>query len=551
MKKTVSLILALLLVFSLAACGGGSGQNADDDATKKKSGSATSEPESQTEAAQPAQAGPADVQTELSGYTLSVQPMDHERESEPTFNGLHEGVPLEYGTDDVRLNVAVSDSQSGDKVFDIFVRDAYPSSFVQEGNPITGKLRARLGDQWMFSLRGNLEEDEDFYIYNVADNKLIPLDSSALVRFYGDRFLLHAAVYSEEALSAAYLYDWSGNIVTGYIEVADLTESGGYLYMLRFNEPIELHRVPVTVLADHNADPTSQKVCDLGSYYGMFVENDSIVFQPLAGGYPVTCKLADAADTVKSLLETEAPVAEGDIVESCKAFSVSLPASWKDRYLCEKDDDCLRFRYKTSPSDTEGIYLFQILVSDGPDSLEEPGFGGAGIDYEVCEIIKNGRTQYIMVSEPDEYEGVPGEKYDDYMELLDITTDIETRLQGENGYTIRLFDYNDLIGDYVGTTDYGAEYILSITFCRRNILVCDLYFSCDDMQETLDDVLIRMFSNGGVLNWSRLVDEATDDWDFGSGVFLQEEEGFSLMLSAEGDSWTTTDGYLSMEYVVD
>ena len=553
MKRTIVCFLCLLLTLALlfASCGNPKREDSDEDAGKTKTAAKDKDDaESETEGgdSQPP-AAPADaVVTELSAYAIAVQPMDHERENEPTFTGLRVGGAFGYATDEVRLNVAVTEKESGETQFDIFLRGVFPSAYVQEGGVITGTLRARLGEKWLFSIHGAPDDDEDYYIYNAADKTLVPLDSaSTVLLFFGSRILLHAMTYAEEASESAYLFDWNGTIVTGYIEVKDLTVSGGYLYMLRFYEPIELHRVPVQALADPNGDLTSRKICELGAYDGTFYEEDSLVLQPLAGGYPVTCKLTDAAETVRSLLQTEAPAADG-VEESCGAFSVSLPASWEGKYICDSDEDSLGFFYKTSPSDTEGVLLFRIGLSDGPDSLEDPGFGGVGIDYEVCEILKNDRKQYVMVSEPDEFSGVSDADFVTFMDMLRITETIENRLQGINGYNIRLFDYTGLVGEYVGVNDYGAEYRLSVDECHRNLLLCTLYYTNGDVSDSIEDVTVRMFSNGGTLDWAICVDEEADEWTFGSGVFLQEEEGFSMFLSAPGDSWTSTDDYLSMEY---
>ncbi len=66
----------------------------------------------------------------------------------------------------------------------------------------------------------------------------------------------------------------------------------------------------------------------------------------------------------------------------------------------------------------------------------------------------------------------------------------------------------------------------------------------------LTDVTVRMFGNGGALMWGEW-DDDFENYTFVTGVFLQEEEGFSLMLNAPGDSWTNTQGeYIPLEYIV-
>ena len=540
MKKLAVILLSLALLLSFAGCGKNETDGADEKSSKKKTAETTEE-ETQPDVQPPADA----VITQLDGYTIAVQPMDHERESETTYDGLNVDAQYSYGTDEVRLNVAVQDKTSGNTEFDIFIRCAFPSAYIQEGNPVLATLKARFGSKWLFGVRGSLGEDEDIYIYDAEAKVLTPLDSASTVLFYGERVLTHAMAYSEEGATTARLWDWNGGAVNEYSDVFDLTESGGKLYLLRYYEPVELYAVSTAALADPNGSTMLDLVCELGPYNGAFYENDSLVLQPYAGGYPVTCKLTEAAETVASLMEN-APDAEG-ITESCDVFSLTLPGDWEDRYICVSDDDSLTIRYKESPYDNEGIFLFMVLVSDGPDSLEEPGFGGAGVDYEVCMVKDGDATRYIMVSEPDELYGVPEENTDDYLDMLSFTENITDHLQGENGYELEMFDYEDLVGVYIGYDSTGAEYRLAIDDCRYNILYGSLYYENDEMADSIDDVTVRMFANGGALDW--FVDLGDDDWAFGSGVFLQEEEGFSMMLSAQGDAWTTTDGYLSMDFI--
>ena len=545
MKKTLALFLALTFLFTLAACGifpprptePGTDASTSDGTTDGTTGAPD----------KPASIRNSSVETDLSGYTLTVQPMDHERDGEPAFEGLHLGVPTEYDTDDVRLNLTLQ-QKGGEAVFSILVRDAYPSFYVQAGNPITCELHAKNGNRWLFSIRGNLGEDQDFYVYDADENQLFPLDEANVALYFGDRILLHAMSYAEEASTPALLFDWQGNVVTGFIDVTDLRLSGDTLYMLRFYEPIELHAVSAKKLANApGPDLTSEKLCEFGPYYGMFEGDDTLVIQPLAGGYPVTCKLADAAETVNDLLRNQTPTQGKAIEESCDWFSVSLPGSWEGRYICERDSDSLAFRYKTSPADNEGIFLFMINVSEGPDDLENPGFGGEGIFYEVAKIEKNNNAWYLMVSEPDAYYGVPDELYDDYMEMAAFTESLGRSITGKNGYTVTVTDYSDLLGLYAGTDDYGARYILHLQYARYNIVTGTLECALHADTAIIEDVSIRMFSNAGPLMWYR--ENAFGDWDFGSGVFFIEgRDGYSLMLRSEDLPLADTNGeYVAMQ----
>ena len=539
MKKTAVIFLSLLFLFSLAACGGGR-----PGGTKPGGSDASTSAPEQTTAAPEV----SPVETDLSAYTLTVQPMDHERETEPTFSGLHMGVPAPYDTDEVRLNLAAAKADGGETLFSIFVKDAFPSFYVQEGNPVTAALRAKNGNKWLFSIKGNIEEDQDYYIYDADADRLLPLEEASTVLYFGERILLCPAAYAEEALPAAHLFDWQGGIVTGYIDVSDLRQSGDTLYMLRFFEPAELHAISAAKLANAPAQElTSEKLCEFGPYYGMFCGDDSIVIQPLAGGYPVTCLLTEAADTVNALLRGEDPNGN-TLTERCAAFSVSLPASWKDRYICEEEDDGLIFRFKASPDDDEGIYLFYIGVTSGPETLEDDYIDGPGVNYEVCKIEKNGFARYITVSEPDEDGGIPDAVYDDYLDMLRLTDTVGFRVQGENGYTVTPLDYADALGVYTGTDSLGGRYTLTFTDTRYNMLVGTLSYAYQGDMDTIEDVSARMFSNAGLLRWYRQT-AGSDDWEIGSGVFMIEDEGWSLNLRAPGDSWTNTGDYLSIERV--
>ncbi len=544
MKKRIICFLSVLLTLSLllAACTESKPENTSGGASDAVS-------QQSTESADVNE--PADeVETDLSGYSIAVQPMDHEREDEPTFDGFGVDEEFPYATDEVRLNVAVRDDTAGSDVFDIFVRCCFPSYFLQEGNPVTGTLHARLGDKWLFSVRGSIGEDEDYYIYDAVEKSLKPLDSAATVLYFGDRILTHAAVYSEEAQGAANLYDWSGDLVTAYDGVSDLTVSDGRLYMLRYADPMRLCYVPAEALSGETNDLTAVNVCDLGPCCGMFYEENSIVLQPYSGGYSVTCPIAEAADTVTQFRETEPP-ADDDLVESCAAFSFTLPAWCEGKYFSESDENGVSLFFKTSEDDDEGMFLYRIGLSDGPDSLEEPGFGGDGVDYEICEIVKNGDVKYVMVSQPaDEILDLPDGQYQDYLNMVWLFDDIENRLQGENGYEIRLFEYESLIGMYIGESEYGGEYELGVNEVQRNLFNCTLYYRDEYTSELLTDVTVRMFGNGGALMWGEW-DDDFENYTFVTGVFLQEEEGFSLMLNAPGDSWTNTQGeYIPLEYIV-
>ena len=272
----------------------------------------------------------------------------------------------------------------------------------------------------------------------------------------------------------------------------------------------------------------------------------SVETQPSAGETPPS-----QPETTLIPASSEAPDAEGEVItERCGAFSVALPAWWEGKYLCETDSDSILFRCKAAPEDTEGIMLFRIALSNGPDDLEEPGFGGVGIDYEICTVEKDSALRYVTVSEPDEFSGVPADVHDDYMAMLRLTDEIESHLQGENGYTLRLFDYEDLCGVYEYDDDYG-RYSLMIESVSRNLLQCELSFHSATVADLIENVTVRMFGNAGVLTWFRESAETKGEWDTGSGVFMVErdadETGYSLMLRAPGDSWTTTDGYLPLE----
>ncbi len=251
---------------------------------------------------------------------------------------------------------------------------------------------------------------------------------------------------------------------------------------------------------------------------------------------------------------SEAPEPEDTALwERCDAFSVALPGWWEGKYLVEGDAESLRFRYRTSPGDTEGIYLFIIALTEGPDDIEEAGLGGDGEWYEVCRIEKDGALRYVTVFYPGDFYGVPADAHDEYMDMFRLTDDLDTRIRGENGWQITQFDYTDSLGVYTAKDGAGGEYTLTLLHTQWNMLYGDLAFQYNGgPPEEIENVSIRMFQNAGVLAWARQSETDPDEWTFGSGVFMIEQDGdetgYSLKLSAPGDSWTTTDGYLPLEF---
>ena len=237
---------------------------------------------------------------------------------------------------------------------------------------------------------------------------------------------------------------------------------------------------------------------------------------------------ADARLILRAAVGLE--ILEESITESCGAFSVRVPGSWKGRYVCERTEDELRF-YMPAAGKKLGVFGLR-LVKQGELDLENYAF-------EICRYLRGDEVLHVQV-----FFG-----FGDSVENLELTDEESFRLEQmhmgveevtntftpADGATAEPYDHSKKLRDYASEPDQdGGRYELYLISCEENMI----YGEFVRMEEEFC---------GNIFFWLRM--------DGNSGrADLGEEEYIAVTLTENGaqtEAFFKGDGLLSGKYTVD
>ena len=301
-KKTSAVLLCVMLaaLLFLAAC---AKENKPGMAETTVPNAATTAADAIDTTTEPDLAAPAaSVDTSMEDYALVC--VHTEDESAPAFDGgRYSGYDGELTA--CRYTATLQKNGEAEPVFDIVIATDLPAVLAEGGFDISGMPLAKYGEKWLIKVHCTPDDDDSFYIYDAASPSLCPLGEYGSVLFVGERLFLTPTSYSGRGEQTALLFDWDGKIVTSFPEVFEVTLCDDAVYMLRQYDPCVLDMVPVSRLTDASQVPEAERVCEFGRYGANFYEGDKLVIQPLAGGYPTVCPIADAVATLRELTEID------------------------------------------------------------------------------------------------------------------------------------------------------------------------------------------------------------------------------------------------------
>lgn len=525
MKKAVylflSVILAATLLLTLPACG------------KEETPAAPTQTDAKSLAVISAMKYGKKVNTSMENYTLTCGPETEADADTPAFDadaGTYDG----YGGETAarRFTVTLQKNGASEPVFRILLSLKMPAELSEGGFELTGKPVARRGDKWLFTVHYATGDADAYFIYHAASSALFPLGEYSSALFFDDRMFMTPAVYSEQALHTAYLFDWDGETVASFPDVFDMTLYHDAVYMIRQFEPSVLESIPVSSLTNHDQVPQAERICDFGIYDAFFYEGDKLVIQPLSGGYPTTCPIEDAASTLQELQNGSHP--DNDTVtEACDAFSVSLPARWEGKYTCSTYPDMLTFRHKAETESGGEGFLFSLCLTDPPEDFYRAGLGDFFAFCNIAEITDaDGDTRYLYMSYQENADGFSPENAEEAQEMLGFLNGIEYKIDVPAGSRMEVIDYGDKIGAYTPDGDATAVYRFRVDRAFHNILTCTIGFSRTEETSFWGDckATIYMYGDRGVLTWE------DEEYDFyGSGVAEFWDDGRVLLSLEQSD----------------
>ncbi|MBQ6066014.1 MAG: trypsin-like peptidase domain-containing protein [Clostridia bacterium] len=221
-------------------------------------------------------------------------------------------------------------------------------------------------------------------------------------------------------------------------------------------------------------------------------------------------------------------IGEG-IEEKCGLFSVTLPASWAGKYVCETTDSSMSFYHAASRKAGADGFMFTLRLRD-------PAPAGDEFLIDLFKVRIGGHLYYAALQssfDPDVAVGCEEEYYLLSHDMVDIAETLRP-LSPEG--VIEPFDYSELYGTYTGKSETGVNYDLTIYSSDRNYLVTELVCTLPDGSASgrLYWILMPEDLSGGV---------ASEDDEVG----LRFGEGeISLTLTLPGDSPLSTEKPVSL-----
>ena len=430
----------------------------------------------------------------------------------------------------------------------------------ENATPYPSHIAARRGSVWLLALGTEPEENDSWLLYDEDAKEAAFLGRFSRAVPLGDAILTHMAVYAEEFLKPVQVFDWAGTKLHTYEDVSDFRVSGDMLYLLAGNPTQQLLCVPAERFTQPG-DLTAETLCSLTGFYARFSyedgEEDVMRLTPVVGS-KLSCPIAETPLYVGGK-EGENLLATGAVKESCSQFTVTLPDFWKGKYICEKETNGLTFRHKRSAESPDrpdyGDLLFTLRLNEAPENVESYMSGDSAC--ELCRLYSGDRAYDISLFEPGEAM-CPPDCREEFLAMRAALLGsprylLEKNIEAAAGSRIEQYDYSGLIAEYSGTDEIGSTYTLRITDTRRNVLQAEIDWrpAENPFPGEYATAEIRMFGDQGIVMWD--APNAVYDEDegyrsaYGDGYFRIQDEGTVLFqMNAEGDSWTRTDGYLTL-----
>ncbi|MCR5781240.1 MAG: hypothetical protein K6G90_00750 [Clostridia bacterium] len=264
-----------------------------------------------------------------------------------------------------------------------------------------------------------------------------------------------------------------------------------------------------------------------------------------------TTEPVTGTDTGTTAEEETPDPAETGIEIDCGEFSVSVPESWKDRFVTETEDGFTKFYFADAYGQPDYYnggdgWLFSLCLSDIPDFSDRPVFGDQWETFEIAKLIRGGEEKYISAQRSAASMFSPEDRAEAGA-MIDLAEKLGAGIRAKDGAETETLDYSGLAGAaWFSEVSEGKLYKFRVNSVTANFLYATVVYNADE-QGIWDnlDATVRMYGDSGYMTW---VDNYTDmtfaPSGSGSVEFTGDDKIFFSMSSGDDLRYNIENGVI-------
>ncbi|MCR5040513.1 MAG: hypothetical protein K6C36_00285 [Clostridia bacterium] len=525
LKAPLCVLLACLMIAGLVSCASKPDGPGDDDPTVDEGEWEIDEDFSSPEDLAISSA----IDTELDSYSYKYHRYDGD--SEP------EGYIVGCGVTDADMQFTVFEELtlrprgSDIPLFSVVIQTLISTPYT---TGVSSFLCGELGGNIYFYIQGDENTYPAYYLFSAETGAVTPVGMYEYHKFLGERILLKKPAEDEAESSGLEVRDFGGELLHSYDSVRDVDVYDGFMFMLSGEEETVLSRVPFEPFFEDGSDLSDTALCSFGDYSVEFSQTEYNLLSLTRRDYRDwrTCTFAEAPALMAELAEKPAEGHE-DIVESCGAFSVTLPGMFAGRYNVVSRQDSLMFFQKASNDENEYEgFMFGFSLVELGSAADVSGNG-----YVLCRYVSPSSEKYVAVTIAEDFVG-NYDYSDEFRALYSRADDVTESIAAlGTGASLEAFDYSSLTGrTWSCKTEDGGVYELFVSGARGCFVSVNIYYTAkgasgpDSAQGTV------MLLDVGYLYW------IASDYTNGSGTLRFTDEGVYLEMKGQYEGWTNTGG---------